>query len=61
MAKAEDVLLANLNAFVAFARKRVGDPHLAEHVVQDKHGCLDCNCDAADGVSAHRPAAAANN
>lgn len=35
MAKAEDALLANLNAFLAFARKRVGDPHLAEDVVQD--------------------------
>ncbi|MBE0541413.1 MAG: sigma-70 family RNA polymerase sigma factor [Verrucomicrobia bacterium] len=35
MANAEDALLANLNAFVAFARKRVGDPHLAEDAVQD--------------------------
>ena len=35
MAKAEDALLANLNAFVAFARQRVGDSHLAEDVVQD--------------------------
>lgn len=35
MAKAEDVLLENLNAFVAFARKRVGDPELAADLVQD--------------------------
>lgn len=35
MAKAEDALIENLNAFVAFARKRVGDPHLAADLVQD--------------------------
>lgn len=35
MAKAEDALIKNLNTFVAFARKRIGDPHLAEDVVQD--------------------------
>jgi hypothetical protein len=35
MAKAEDVLLQNLNAFVAFTRKRAGDPHLAAELVQD--------------------------
>jgi RNA polymerase sigma factor (sigma-70 family) len=28
-------LLKNLKTFVAFARKRVGDPHLAEDVVQE--------------------------
>jgi RNA polymerase sigma-70 factor (ECF subfamily) len=35
MANAENALIKNLNAFVAFARKRIGDPHLAEDVVQD--------------------------
>jgi RNA polymerase sigma-70 factor (ECF subfamily) len=35
MAKAEDALLENLNAFVAFARKRVGDPEVAADLVQD--------------------------
>ncbi len=33
--RAEESLLKNLQVFVAFARKRVGDPHLAEDVVQD--------------------------
>lgn len=28
-------ILENLEAFVAFARRRVGDPHLAEDLVQD--------------------------
>lgn len=31
----EEPLLANLKTFVAFARSRVGDAHLAEDVVQD--------------------------
>jgi len=35
VAKVEDALIKNLNAFVAFARKRVGDPHLAADLVQD--------------------------
>jgi RNA polymerase sigma-70 factor (ECF subfamily) len=35
MAKAEDALIENLNAFVAFARKRVGNPELAADLVQD--------------------------
>jgi len=35
MAKAEDALIDNLNAFVAFTRKRVGDPELAADLVQD--------------------------
>ncbi len=35
MAKASDALIENLNAFVAFARKRVGDPELAADLVQD--------------------------
>ncbi len=35
MAKAENALIENLNAFVAFARKRVGDPELAADLVQD--------------------------
>lgn len=35
MKRVEAALLANLKTFVAFARKRVGDPHLAEDVVQD--------------------------
>jgi RNA polymerase sigma factor (sigma-70 family) len=35
MAKAEDALIENLEAFVAFARKRVGDPELAADLVQD--------------------------
>ncbi len=35
MAKAEDALIENLNAFVAFARQRVGDPELAADLVQD--------------------------
>lgn len=35
MDKAEDALIENLNAFVAFARKRVGDPELAADLVQD--------------------------
>lgn len=35
MKPVEDTLLANLQTFVAFARRRVGDAHLAEDVVQD--------------------------
>ena len=31
----EEPLLKNLQTFVAFARKRLGDPHLAEDVVQE--------------------------
>jgi RNA polymerase sigma factor (sigma-70 family) len=31
----ERAVLANLEAFVGFARKRLGDPHLAEDVVQE--------------------------
>lgn len=30
-----DAILKNLTTFVAFARKRVGDPHLAEDLVQE--------------------------
>jgi len=33
--KLEDQLLQELDAFTAFARSRVGDPHLAADVVQD--------------------------
>jgi RNA polymerase sigma-70 factor (ECF subfamily) len=35
MSSLEDSILKNLKAFVAFARKRLNDPHLAEDVVQD--------------------------
>lgn len=35
MKHVEAVLLANLKTFVAFARQRVGDAHLAEDVVQE--------------------------
>jgi RNA polymerase sigma factor (sigma-70 family) len=35
VAKAEDAILENLNEFVAFARKRVGDPELAADLVQE--------------------------
>lgn len=35
MAKADDALIANLDAFTGFARARLGDPHLAADVVQD--------------------------
>ena len=35
MAKAEDTLFENLNAFVAIARKRTDDPHLAAELVGD--------------------------
>lgn len=35
MAETEKAILNNLQTFVAFARKRVGDPHLAEDIVQD--------------------------
>ena len=35
MKHVEKPLLNNLKTFIAFARKRVGDPHLAEDVVQD--------------------------
>lgn len=35
MDHAEDALIENLNAFVAFARQRVGDPELAADLVQD--------------------------
>ncbi len=35
MAGAADPLVRNLQTFVAFARKRVGDPHLAEDLVQE--------------------------
>jgi RNA polymerase sigma factor (sigma-70 family) len=31
----QEPILKNLDTFVAFARKRVGDPHLAEDLVQD--------------------------
>jgi RNA polymerase sigma factor (sigma-70 family) len=35
MTRVEDAILKNLQVFVAFARKRLGDHHLAEDVVQD--------------------------
>ncbi len=35
MAKADEALIANLNAFIGFARARVGDPELAADLVQD--------------------------
>ena len=35
MRRVEDAILKNLEVFVAFARKRLGDHHLAEDVVQD--------------------------
>lgn len=35
MPRTEDPLLENLQVFVAFVRQRVGDPHLAEDLVQD--------------------------
>lgn len=35
MESATDAILKNLQTFVAFARKRLGDPHLAEDVVQE--------------------------
>jgi RNA polymerase sigma-70 factor (ECF subfamily) len=35
MPATEKAILDNLQTFVAFARKRVGDPHLAEDIVQD--------------------------
>ena len=35
MVRVEDAILKNLEVFVAFARKRLGDHHLAEDVVQD--------------------------
>ena len=31
----EDAILENFQTFVGFVRKRVGDPHLAEDIVQD--------------------------
>ncbi|HEU5072005.1 MAG TPA: sigma factor [Verrucomicrobiae bacterium] len=31
----EESVLKNMHAFVGFARKRLGDPHLAEDVVQE--------------------------
>jgi RNA polymerase sigma factor (sigma-70 family) len=33
--RVEEPLLKNLQAFIAFARSRVGDPHLAEDLVQE--------------------------
>ncbi len=35
MQAVQEAVLANLRTFVGFARKRLGDPHLAEDVVQD--------------------------
>jgi RNA polymerase sigma factor (sigma-70 family) len=35
MPRVEDAILKNLQVFIAFARKRLGDPDLAEDVVQD--------------------------
>jgi RNA polymerase sigma-70 factor (ECF subfamily) len=35
MARVEDAIIKNLQVFVAFARKRLGDHHLAEDVVQE--------------------------
>ena len=35
MTRVEDVIIKNLQAFVAFARSRLGDHHLAEDVVQE--------------------------
>jgi RNA polymerase sigma factor (sigma-70 family) len=35
MARVEDAIIKNLQTFLAFARKRLGDHHLAEDVVQD--------------------------
>ena len=31
----EDAILENFQTFVGFVRKRVGEPHLAEDIVQD--------------------------
>jgi len=35
MARVEDAIIRNLQAFVAFARNRLGDHHLAEDAVQE--------------------------
>jgi RNA polymerase sigma-70 factor (ECF subfamily) len=35
MSRLEESLIENMHAFTAFARSRVGDPHLAEDVVQE--------------------------
>ena len=35
MSRLEESLIENLHAFTAFVRNRVGDPHLAEDVVQE--------------------------
>jgi RNA polymerase sigma factor (sigma-70 family) len=35
MSRLEESLIENLHAFTAFARNRVGDPHLAEDLVQE--------------------------
>lgn len=35
MRRVEDAIVENLQVFVAFARRRLGDEHLAEDVVQD--------------------------
>ena len=35
MSGTEQAILENFQTFVAFARRRVGDPHLAEDIVQD--------------------------
>ena len=35
MSNLQSSLLANLNAFVTFARNRLGEPHMAEDVVQE--------------------------
>jgi len=35
MTRVEDAIIKNLQVFVAFARKRLGDHHLAEDVVQE--------------------------
>ena len=35
MPELADSLISNLHVFVAFARKRLGDQHLAEDVVQE--------------------------
>ncbi len=35
MSRLEESLIENLHSFTAFARSRVGDPHLAEDVVQE--------------------------
>ena len=55
MKHVEDSLVKNLETFVAFTRKRVGNPHLAEDVVQDTAGIAVGSVIGLEAINVCRP------